>query len=315
VRLTPPSVGVLSTQTYVRQGGCEAVVYRVGEGAERHGVQAGDWFFPGYPLPGGQPGEQFALFAVPYDLGDATNVRLVAADVVGNAAQVAFIDKFFPEPPTSDVIEVSDAFLEKVVPPIMSQTPDLEDRGSLLENYLQINRDLRRANAKELVEIAARSKPEFLWSRPFAPMINAAVMAAFADRRTYRYQGREIDRQDHLGFDLASTQQDSIPSANDGVVVLARYMGIYGNTVIVDHGYGLMSLYGHLSSIAVSEGDRVSRGQTLGRTGVTGLAVGDHLHFTMLLHGLPVNPREWWDGHWIEDRLERKLGAALPFSS
>ena len=95
--------------------------------------------------------------------------------------------------------------------------------------------------------------------------------------------------------------------------MLARYFGIYGNSVVVDHGYGLMSLYAHLSSLGVKEGDRVERGQELGRSGETGLAGGDHLHFTMLLHGMPVNPIEWWDAHWLRDRLKTKLGKALPF--
>jgi murein DD-endopeptidase MepM/ murein hydrolase activator NlpD len=138
-------------------------------------------------------------------------------------------------------------------------------------------------------------------------------MSDFAARRRYMYEGREVDVQDHLGFDLASTAMAPIQSANDGVVVLARYLGIYGNAVVVDHGYGLMSLYGHLSSIAVEEGQSVERGQELGRSGATGLAGGDHLHFSMMLQGMPVDPREWWDSHWIHDRLKLKLGAALPF--
>jgi len=129
------------------------------------------------------------------------------------------------------------------------------------------------------------------------------------------YDGQSVDQQDHLGFDLASTSRAEIPAANDGTVVLARYFGIYGNAVVIDHGFGLLSLYGHLSNLAVEEGQKVERGQAIGRSGATGLAGGDHLHFTILLHGLAVNPREWWDGHWIHDRLELKLGDALPFGS
>ena len=128
------------------------------------------------------------------------------------------------------------------------------------------------------------------------------------------HEGEEIDRQDHMGFDLASVRRDRVPAANDGLVALARYFGIYGNAVVIDHGFGLMSLYGHLSSIAVEEGQAVKRGEILGRTGETGLAGGDHLHFTMLVQGQPVNPVEWWDGKWIEDRLHRKLAEALPYS-
>jgi murein DD-endopeptidase MepM/ murein hydrolase activator NlpD len=90
-------------------------------------------------------------------------------------------------------------------------------------------------------------------------------------------------------------------------VLFADWLGIYGECVILDHGMGIGSLYGHLSSIDVKPDEAVRKGQPLGRSGLTGMAGGDHLHFTMLLHGRPVNPVEWWDPHWIEDRVERKL--------
>jgi murein DD-endopeptidase MepM/ murein hydrolase activator NlpD len=313
VKLRPPSLQITSTHTYVSQGGSEAVVYRVGESSIADGVRAGDWWFPGYPLPRGEPRDRFALFAAPYDLDDPGAIRLVVRDDVGNESTASFVDSFRAKPFKTDTIRLSEQFMAKVVPAIMSQTPSLPDRGDLLSNYLQINGDLRRRNSTTLIELAEDSLPRFLWSRPFMQMRNAEVRSSFADRRTYVYEGNEVDQQDHLGFDLASTRMAELQAANDGVVVLARYFGIYGNAVVIDHGYGLMSLYGHLSSIDVEEGQTVERGQPIGRTGETGLAGGDHLHFTMLLRGLPVNPREWWDGHWIQDRIGLKLGPALEF--
>jgi len=313
VRLRPPSLEVLSTATYVHQGGAEAVVYRVGESTVKDGVRAGGLFFPGFSLPGGGRQDRFALFAVPYDLSDASGVRLTAADDIGNENVVSFINKFFRRPFKTDTIELSDPFLQKVVPAILAQTPEVKDQGGPLENYLLINRVVRDANAKTLHDLAAGSKPEFLWSRPFAPLRNGKVMSSFADRRTYLYKGRVVDHQDHLGFDLAGTRAMPVPAANDGRVALARFLGIYGNAVVIDHGYGLMSLYGHLSAIQVSEGQAVKLGDIIGRSGDTGLAGGDHLHFSVLLQGLPVTPKEWWDPHWIQDRLARKLGAALPY--
>jgi murein DD-endopeptidase MepM/ murein hydrolase activator NlpD len=313
VRLAPPSLGVVSTFHYVRQGGSEAVVYRVGEGTIKDGVQSGDWWFPGFPMPGGDKQLRFSLFAIPYDMGDASRIRLIAEDEVGNRAEAGFVDKFTPRPLTTDTINVTDPFLNRVVPAILSQSPEVEDKGSLLENYLQINRDLRKKNAQTLKDLGAKSEDRFLWSQTFFPMSNAAITAAFADRRTYVYKGKDIDQQDHLGFDMASVERDAIRASNRGKVVLARYFGIYGNAVVIDHGYGLQSLYGHLSSISVKEGQQVERGHEIGRSGQTGLAGGDHLHFTMLLQGLAVNPVEWWDPHWIEDRVARKLGEALPF--
>jgi len=311
VRLQPPSLERLSREVYVAQGGSEVVVYRVGESSVRDGVQAGDWFFPGHPLPGGAERERMAIFAMPYDVDDVNRLRLVAEDDLGNAATQACADKFFPKPFKKDTIPLSDAFMGKVVPEILSHTPNVESRGGLIEDYLFFNRDLRKMNAERLKELATQSKPQFLWKEVFLPVANAAVRSSFADRRTYIYNGKPVDQQDHLGFDMASVQHAPVVAVNDGLVVLAEYFGIYGNTVVVDHGYGLMSLYGHLSEIGVKEGDAVKRGQTIGKTGDTGLAAGDHLHFAMLLHGLAVNPIEWWDPHWIKDRIARKLGTAL----
>ena len=149
-----------------------------------------------------------------------------------------------------------------------------------------------------------------LWRDPFQPLANAAVEAKFADYRTYFSLGKEVDRQVHLGFDLAVTSQVPILAAQKGVVMLAEYLGIYGNCVILDHGMGVQSLYGHLSSIAVTVGDTVEKEQEMGKSGMTGMAGGDHLHFTMLVNGQMVNPVEWWDQHWIQDRIIRKLREA-----
>ena len=146
-----------------------------------------------------------------------------------------------------------------------------------------------------------------MWDGPFVQLGNSKVEASFADHRTYIYKGKEVDQQTHLGFDLAVTQHVPVVAAAAGTVLNASWLGIYGNCVIIDHGMGVQSLYAHLSSIAVKPGDMVEKDQQIGRSGMTGLAAGDHLHFTMLVNGHPVNPIEWWDPHWIQDRVLRKL--------
>jgi murein DD-endopeptidase MepM/ murein hydrolase activator NlpD len=139
------------------------------------------------------------------------------------------------------------------------------------------------------------------------------VFANFAELRTYVYSGREIDRQVHFGYDLASTRQSAVPAANKGVVVFAEPLTIYGNTVVIDHGLGLQTLYAHLSSTAVKVGDAVEKGQEIARTGSTGLAIGDHLHYEVLVNGVSVTPLEWWDGKWIRDHIGKPLKeAGLP---
>jgi murein DD-endopeptidase MepM/ murein hydrolase activator NlpD len=307
-RLTPPRLEVLTTQHYVNQGGADMVVYRVTPPSAESGVVGGNDFFKGYPVPGaGDPGIRFAVFAYPYDAPAGTTPRLKARDEASNEVLGNFHVKVFPKVFRTRTLPIDDEFLNKVVPEIMSQSPSVKDQGDLLKNYLAINRDLRKTNNKALAEMAAKSEPRFLWSEPFQQLTNSQVEASFADHRTYSYKGQDVDRQDHLGYDLATTSNAPVSASNDGVVVLAEYFGIYGNTVVVDHGYGLLSLYGHLSNFAVKPGDHVKRGQTVGTSGATGLAGGDHLHYSMILQGQQVDAREWWDPHWLLDRIQNML--------
>jgi len=319
-RLTPPRLEVLTTQHYVNQGGCDMIVYKVTPATAETGVVVGtDRFFRGFPIPGGKdPALRFAIFAYPYDVPAGTPVRLRARDEAGNESLSTFWIKIFPKAFRTRDLELTDEFLNKVVPEIMSQTPSVSDQGDLLKNYLAINRDLRKQNNQTLREMAGRSQERFLWTEPFRQLSNSQVEAQFADHRIYKYQGKEVDRQDHLGYDLATNANNPISAANDGQVMLAEFFGIYGNTVVIDHGYGLLSLYGHMSSFAVKAGDTVTRGQTIGQSGATGLAGGDHLHFSMILQGEQVDAREWWDPHWIHDRIQakvRQFGPALPGAS
>jgi len=279
-RLTPPRVEVLTTQHYVNQGGCDMVVYRVTPPGAESGVQAGESWFKGFPMPGARDAAvRFAIFAYPYDAPAGTPVHVKARDEAGNEVVAGFNLKVFPRQFRTRTLPIDDAFLGKVVPEILSHTPSLTDQGDLLKNYLAINRDLRAANNKALAEMAARSQPRVLWRGPFRQLGNSQVEASFADHRVYVYKGREVDRQDHLGYDLATTTHAPVSASNDGVVLLADYFGIYGNTIVIDHGYGLLTVYGHLASFAVKAGDTVKSGQVIAQSDSTGLAAGDHLHF------------------------------------
>ncbi|MFP4128890.1 MAG: M23 family metallopeptidase, partial [Desulfonatronovibrio sp.] len=173
--------------------------------------------------------------------------------------------------------------------------------------FLKVNRKMRTENREKVEQIARETSPVLDFEGVFIRKPNSAQMAGFADRRTYYYQGQEADRQVHLGVDLASIAQAPVPAANQGRVVFTGNIGIYGQTVVIDHGLGLQSLYAHLSGIEVQEGQQVSKGETIGRTGTTGLAVGDHLHFEMLISGTSVNPSEWWDAEWINNNISSKL--------
>ena len=317
VRLTPPQVAVLSIHHFVNHGGSEMVVYRVTPADVESGVRVGDVSYHGYPassagVTGADASLKVGFFALLYDQDLNAPVRVFARDAAGNEATAAVEVKVFEKVFKKSRIDVDDAFLAKVVPPILANTPTLKvaDPSNLLESYLTINRELRKQNGARLAALSEKSAPDRLWQGPFKQLVNSAVESGFADHRTYVYQGREVDQQVHLGFDLAVTEHVPVLAANAGTIVNASWLGIYGNCVIIDHGLGVQSLYGHLMSFDVKVGDRVMRGQQVGRSDSTGLAGGDHLHFTMLVGGRMVNPVEWWDPHWIKDRVDRKLGEA-----
>jgi murein DD-endopeptidase MepM/ murein hydrolase activator NlpD len=321
VRLEPPRVAVVSTHHFVNHGGAEMVVYRTSPAEVRSGVRVGDVTYRGYPLSGAgvsaDPSLKLAFFAILFDQDLNTPVQVFAEDEAGNRASTPLDAKVFAKSFRRSRIQLSDGFLQRVVPAILENTPDftVEDPADLLQSYLRINGDLRRQNAATIAGFAKESAPEMLWRGAFEQLGNSSVESLFADHRTYMYDGREVDQQIHLGFDLAVTASVPIRAANRGRVMNAGYLGIYGNCVILDHGLGVQSLYAHLSSIDVSPGDMVEKGGVLGRSGTTGLAGGDHLHFTMLVNGIPVNAVEWWDAHWMEDRVARKIREAVPSAS
>jgi len=178
----------------------------------------------------------------------------------------------------------------------------------LLEDFLQVNDTLRKINNQTIADLTKQSRQKLLWKGAFRQLSGSQVQASFADHREYMYKGKVVDVQDHLGFDLAVTKHYPVEAANHGIVLFVGYLGIYGNTVILDHGYGLLSLYAHMSSIEVTVGDAIAISQPLGKSGTTGLAGGDHLHFSLILHGEQVNPTEWWDPFWVKTRIKDILG-------
>lgn len=316
VRLEPPRVAVLSTHHYVNHGGAEMVLYRATPPDVQSGVRVGDVEYAGYPasgagLAGADESTRVAFFALLHDQDLKTPIVAFARDEAGNEATTSFVERVFGKPFRRSRIQIDDRFLQRVVPEILSHAPELgipAPTGDLVNDFVRINSDLRRLNGEKILALSKGTSATKLWSGSFLPLGNAQVEAGFADHRTYLHGGKEIDQQVHLGFDLAVTSAIPVAAENDGKVLLAEWLGIYGNCVILDHGMGVGSLYAHLSSTDVKVGDTVTKGQVLGRSGMTGLAAGDHLHFTMLVGGRPVNPVEWWDAHWIQDRVDRKLG-------
>jgi murein DD-endopeptidase MepM/ murein hydrolase activator NlpD len=300
----PPSVSVDSDQHYLYLGMADVVTFDVSGSWTQAGVKVGDQTYRGWPMPAGKPG-MFALYAFAWNMPAGTTPLVYAKNVAGTevTGQMAFQ---FPksEQPKYRVrdLAIDDKFLQKAVNEL-----DPNGSGDAVTRFLKINGDMRRANNKTLADLRLKTEPKFLWTQPFQQQPNSKVESNFADVRNYIYAGKKIDQQVHLGYDLSVTQHVGVEASNAGKVVYAAPLGIYGNCVVIDHGYGLQTVYGHMSEIGVHEGDTVQRGQVIGKSGQTGLAGGDHIHFSMLLEGVQIDPREWWDAHWIADHVARRV--------
>ncbi|MGA2729402.1 MAG: M23 family metallopeptidase [Terracidiphilus sp.] len=300
----PPSLSVDSDQHYLYLGMADLVTFNVSGGWTAAGVRVGDQTYRSWPMPDGKPG-RFSLFAFAWNMPPGTAPVVYASIGVGNDVTSPIVFQFpKKEQPHYTVhdLQISDAFMQKVVNEL-----DPNGSGDPVARFVKINSEMRRANNKTLADLRFKTAEKFLWSQPFARQAHAQAEATFADLRNYIYHGKKIDQQVHLGYDLAVTQHVGVEASNDGQIVYAAPLGIYGNCVVVDHGYGLQTIYGHMSQIDVHVGDTVKRGQVMGRSGMTGMAGGDHIHFAMQLDGVQIDPKEWWDPHWIHDHIERRV--------
>jgi len=304
----PPSLSADSDQHYLYQGMADATTFDVSGYWTEAGVRVGDETFRSWPLPGaksgGNPG-RFALYAFAWNMPRSAVPTVFATNPAGAEVTVPLVVVFpakeQPRYSTRDLV-VSDAFLQKVINEL-----DPGGSGDPVARFLKINGEMRRANNQTLSDLRNKTESRFLWSQPFLQQKNSQVESSFADVRNYIYRGKKIDQQVHLGYDLAITKHVGVEASNDGRVVYAAPLGIYGNCIVVDHGYGLQSIYGHLSELGVHEADMVKRGQVMGKSGETGMAGGDHIHFTMQLDGVQIDPKEWFDAHWIRDHVAKRV--------
>ncbi len=302
----PPLVSVMESPRAIKQGGAAIVVYRIGEDVARHGVYVNGFFNPGFPLDKKGPGVYGAMIGLPFEGTKVDDAHVMAVDEAGNEGRAGFGMIVRPANFRKNrTINVGDGFLQLKLPEFRNHYPGMV--GDDVAQYVFINSEVRKKNYQTILAVCKSSAPQRFWEGRFLRLGRSSTQARFADHRTYFYKGAEIDQQVHLGIDLASTKHAEVGAANHGRVVFAEYLGIYGNTVIIDHGLGLFSLYSHLSQIATAPDNMVKKGDIIGLTGNTGMAGGDHLHFSLLVNGLFVNPLEWWDQHWLDLNIEAVL--------
>ncbi|NMC48945.1 MAG: M23 family metallopeptidase [Desulfovibrio sp.] len=300
--LSPPNIRALTPTHYMRQGGVGLVIYTVSKEPERSGVMVGDRFFPGFKQ---DSGVYYCLFAFPRDMeAEDYKPRLYAEDRAGNERTGFFVNMAIKRRFREERVEIDDDFLGARMPAFAGRYPDVRDPLAL---FRKVNDDLRRKDEAVLRDLGRKTSPSPLWDGPFVYLRGSSVLGSFGAARSSYYKNEKIDEQYHMGIDLASTPKAVVPAANNGTVIFAGDLGLYGQTVVIDHGLGLQTLYGHLSRIDVRPGEAVTKGQHVGLTGTSGLAFGDHLHFGVLVSGLEVIPIEWWDAKWLEDNVTQKI--------
>ena len=312
----PPSISAVTTEHFINAGGAGLVIYSTSDDVVKSGVELGGYFFPGYRGFFKNPNIGFALFAHPYDIAGDEPAMLFAEDRAGNIGRSHLPYYLRVKNFKKSTIKVSKRFIQRKMAPLAPLAPiaspaspstapstAASENAEVKNLFLAVNRDLRRKNNNTIKEVTSKITPAFLWNGTFHQLSNSQVQANFADHRTYMYNNRKIDDEYHLGYDLAVVARYPVEAANSGRVAFSGELGIYGQSVIIDHGYGLFTLYSHMSSIDVKKGDRVEKSGIIGRTGQTGIAVGDHLHFGVYLDGVPVNPIEWWDATWLKNNI------------
>lgn len=164
-----------------------------------------------------------------------------------------------------------------------------EQRITLPEEMVELDEDTLKQVEEEgekVKEIWTKERSDRIWRGKFIKPLDGEIISPFGVRRILN----DLPRNPHSGVDLEAGMGEDIRSSNAGIVVFAGELYFSGETVIVDHGRGLYTMYFHLSRIDVEEGQRVKKGEILGLAGSTGRSTGPHLHWGVRLHDARVDP-------------------------
>lgn len=230
------------------------------------------------------------------------DARVIVKDKAGNRTRVHIPYYHKAKNYRVSKIKLSDRFLKGKIAELAYDYAETQGVEDSIEQFKIINEDVRAANEKIIHDVTSKISDKMISNfsiKPFYPLKNAAKVASFGDHRKYYYKNEKISESYHLGLDLASVEMGEIKTQNYGMTVFAEENGIYGNLPIVHHGMGLYTIYGHCSSLRVASGDSVKPNDQIANTGKSGYAMGDHLHFGVLVQGVEVRPEEWMDADWI----------------
>lgn len=298
-----PEVYVLAQSYKISRGGSAAVVFKASDENNLKDLKIVTNFGKVFKVtPFKKDGFYTALVAWPTKEKDF-RAHIVASDEAGNVNKTRIRYYLQDRKYKISTIPLSDNFLDGKISELVEHYAKDPSKFTKLDKFKFINETLRNKNEKIIVKISENVPEKMIdnfYLKPFYPLKNAAAVASFGDHRFYTYEGFEISQSYHLGLDLASYAMADIKASNPGVVAFNEKNGIFGNNLIIYHGLGLYTLYGHCTDSKLPVGADVRTGEVVATTGKTGLALGDHLHFGILIQGIEVRPEEWMDKNWMK---------------
>jgi len=304
---TRPNVNVLANSYSIAQGGSALVVFQAeDDNLDKLFIQTGEKKFKAEPYK--KEGYYAALVAWPFNK-ENFSAKIIATDKAGNRRVTAIPFYLKNHKYRVSWIKARDSFIDGKITDLASSDPEYAGITDKIKKLRAINETMRLKNEALIHSLGKKVSDKLIdqWKvQKFHPLKNGARVASYGDERHYYYgdKSHEVSHSYHVGYDLASTKMAPIIASNEGKVVFAGDNGIYGNMPMIDHGLGLYTLYGHCSKLLVKEGDEVKSGEVIAHTGTSGLALGDHLHFGILVQGTEVRPVEWFDGKWIKTNID-----------
>ena len=254
-----------------------------------------------------------AIIAWPMDIEEFDRVNLIAIDKAKNKTLTKVPLYIKSRKVKIDNMKISDNFINKVSKVVLTRS-GFDVPNDEAEIFVKANKELRQSNVDTIKNEVRKNMNLEKFSnfniKRFKQLPGSKTFAHFGERRHYFYKNEKIDEAWHLGMDWASIRKAKIFTSNAGKVIFKDYLGIYGNTVIIDHKYGLATLYAHTSSFNVELNQMISANKQVASTGSTGAVFGDHLHFGVLVQGIEVNPLEWMDKYWIRENITKIISQA-----
>jgi len=308
-----PIANVIGNSRYIQRGGSAVVVVKVKDENLKEAYISFNDQKRFKLIPYHKENYYVALIAWPMDIESFARVQLIVTDKADNKT-ISKVPLYIQKKTIKkDRIKVSKKFIKNVSAAVLEQS--FEPIPEKLEEiFVYSNTVLRDKNIKMIDQAvkkyASNDMIENFDITSFKRLNGSKTVAGYGDRRYYYLDGKKINEAWHLGIDWASVKHAPIRASNEGIVIFKNYLGLYGNSIIIDHGMGMATLYAHTSSQTVNVGDYVSKNQKIANTGSTGAVFGDHLHFGVLIQGVEVNPMEWMDKNWMKVRITDVLNKA-----